>query len=74
MNGEVERQNQSLLKRMIICQEQKGNWQEDLEQFLLMYRSTAHSTTLKTPAEMMFGTKHSRQNTINRTKEGDRGR
>lgn len=55
MNGEVERQNKSLLKRMIICQEQKGNWQEDLEQYLLMYRSTAHSTTLKTPAEMMFG-------------------
>lgn len=55
MNGEVERQNKSLLKRMIICQEQKGNWQEDLEQFLLMYRSTAHSTTLKSPAEMMFG-------------------
>lgn len=55
MNGEVERQNESLLKRMIICQEQKGNWQEDLEQFLLMYRSTAHSTTLKSPAEMMFG-------------------
>lgn len=55
MNGEVERQNESLLKRMIICQEQKGNWQEDLEQYLLMYRSTPHSTTLKTPAEMLFG-------------------
>lgn len=55
MNGEVERQNRSLLKRMIICQEQKGNWYEDLDQYLLMYRSTPHSTTLKTPAEMMFG-------------------
>lgn len=55
MNGEVERQNRSILKRMIISQEQKGNWQDDLEQYLLMYRSTPHSTTLKTPAEMMFG-------------------
>lgn len=55
MNGEVERQNKSLLKRLIICQEEKGDWQEDLEQYLLMYRSTPHSTTLKAPAEMMFG-------------------
>lgn len=53
-NGEVERQNRSLLKRLIICQSEKGNWQEDLQAYLLMYRSSPHSTTLKTPAELMF--------------------
>lgn len=53
-NGEVERQNRSLLKRLAICQAEKGNWQEDLQEYLLMYRSTQHSTTLKTPAELMF--------------------
>lgn len=53
-NGEVERQNRSLLKRLAICQVEKGNWQEDLQKFLLMYRSTAHSVTLKPPAELMF--------------------
>ncbi|XP_055309417.1 uncharacterized protein K02A2.6-like [Sitodiplosis mosellana] len=53
-NGEVERQNRSLLKRLSICQSEKGNWQEDLQKYLLMYRSTPHSTTLKTPAELMF--------------------
>lgn len=53
-NGEVERQNRSLLKRLTICQHEKGNWQVDLQAYLLMYRSTPHSTTLKTPAELMF--------------------
>lgn len=54
MNGEVERQNQSLLKRLRICQEEKGDWREDLQKYLLMYRSTPHSTTLRAPAELMF--------------------
>jgi len=53
-NGEVERQNRSLLKRLVISQNQKGNWQEDLQDYLLMYRSTPHSTTLRAPAELMF--------------------
>lgn len=53
-NGEVERQNRSLLKRLKISQEMKRDWKEDLQQYLLMYRSTPHATTMKTPAEMMF--------------------
>lgn len=53
-NGEVERQNRSLLKRLTICQNEKGDWREDLQTYLLMYRSTPHCTTLKTPAELMF--------------------
>lgn len=54
-NGEVERQNRSLLKRLSISQEAKRDWMKDLHEYLLMYRSTPHSTTMKTPSELMFG-------------------
>lgn len=54
-NGEVERQNRSILKRLVISQNAKRNWEDDLQDYLMMYRSTQHSTTLKTPSEMMFG-------------------
>lgn len=57
MNGEVERQNRSILKRLSISQEEKRNWKEDLQDYLLMYRSTPHSTTLRSPAELMFNRK-----------------
>lgn len=53
-NGEVERQNRSLLKRIKISQQEKSDWLEDLQEYLLMYRSTPHTVTLKTPSEMMF--------------------
>lgn len=55
MNGEVERQNRSILKRLVISQTTKSDWREDLNKYLLMYRSTPHSTTQKTPAQMLFG-------------------
>lgn len=54
-NGEVERQNRSLLKRLQIAQNTGSDWQNDLYDYLLMYRGTNHSTTLKSPAELMFG-------------------
>lgn len=54
-NGEIERQNRSILKRLIISQNQKGNWKQDLLAYLVMYRATPHATTMKTPSEMMFG-------------------
>lgn len=53
-NGEVERQNRSILKRLRISQSQKSNWQEDLLIYLTMYNSTPHSVTGKTPAELFF--------------------
>lgn len=53
-NGEVERQNRSILKRLIISQNTGRNWVNDLNDYLLMYRTTQHSTTLKTPAELLF--------------------
>lgn len=54
-NGEVERQNRSILKRLIISQNTHKSWQKELQDFLLMYRSTPHSTTHRTPSELMFG-------------------
>lgn len=54
-NGEVESQNRSLLKRLIISQNTGRNWSDDLQDYLLMYRATPHSTTLKSPTEMLLG-------------------
>lgn len=55
MNGEVERQNRSLLKRIKISHGNNSDWKRDLLDFLLLYRSTKHQVTGKTPAELMFG-------------------
>lgn len=53
-NGEVERQNRSLLKRLAISQEEGKDWLRELQKYLMMYRSSPHSVTKKTPAELMF--------------------
>lgn len=54
-NGLVERQNRSLVKRLKISQALKRDWKHDLLTYLVMYYSTPHSTTGKTPSELMFG-------------------
>ena len=54
-NGEVERQNRSLLKSLRIAAVKGIPWQDELYRFLIAYRSTPHSTTGKTPFEMMCG-------------------
>lgn len=59
-NGEVEKQNRSLMKRRRIAQSEKKNWKEELETYLMygmMYRSASHSVTGISPAELMFGRK-----------------
>ena len=56
-NGEIERQNRSLLKRIRIAQIEKKDWKEELGAYLTMYRTTPHSTTGLSPAELMFGRK-----------------
>lgn len=53
-NGEVERQNRSLLKRLVISQNTNRDWKDDLQNYLLMYRATSHSITGKSPAMLMF--------------------
>ena len=51
-NGEVERQNRSILKRLKIAQIEKRNWRDELSDYLTMYRTTPHSTTGISPSEM----------------------
>jgi transposase InsO family protein len=53
-NGEVERQNRSLLKRLKIAQVTNRDWKEELQSYLTLYRTTPHATTGKSPGEMMF--------------------
>ncbi|XP_063904717.1 uncharacterized protein K02A2.6-like [Zophobas morio] len=53
-NGEVERQNKSLLKRLLIAQASGENIIRALRQYL-SYHTTPHCVTGKTPAYLMFG-------------------
>uniref|UniRef100_A0A1B0DFM4 RNA-directed DNA polymerase n=1 Tax=Phlebotomus papatasi TaxID=29031 RepID=A0A1B0DFM4_PHLPP len=54
-NGEVERQNRSLLKRIRISHNLDRDWKKDLQDYLVMYYTTPHSTTGKTPTELCYG-------------------
>lgn len=54
MNGEVERQNRDILKRLRISQIEKKDLKESLWEYLMMYNSTPHSVTGKTPSELFF--------------------
>ena len=56
-NGEVERQNKSLLKAMCAAQAEGKQWQQELQKYLLAYRSTPHTTTGVSPAELLYGRK-----------------
>ena len=54
-NGEVERQNRSLLKAMRIAHSEGRDWQREMQKFLLAYRSTPHTITGVSPAKLLFG-------------------
>lgn len=54
MNGEVERQNETIVKKIIISQELKRDWKIDLREYLFMYHTTNHPTTGKSPFELLF--------------------
>ena len=56
-NGEVERQNKSLLKRMKIARAEGKEWKKEIRKYLVEYRSTSHTTTGVSPAELLFGRK-----------------
>ena len=53
-NGELERQNRTPLTAIRAVHAEGKNWREELNKFLLPYRSTAYSTTGKSPAELLF--------------------
>lgn len=53
-NGEVERFNRTLSKQLSISRNNKTDWKEDLNRFLLAYHSTPHPSTGKSPAKLML--------------------
>ena len=54
-NGEVERQNRTLLKVIRIAQIDQKDWRQELQTFLIAYRSTPQMTTGATPFYLLFG-------------------
>ncbi|XP_029717333.2 uncharacterized protein K02A2.6-like [Aedes albopictus] len=54
-NGEIERQNRSVLKVLKISKQQGTIWKEALQDYLYMYSVTPHSVTGVSPAQLMFG-------------------
>ena len=54
-NGEVERQNRSILKVVRAARAGGKNWKGEMKDFLLAYRSTPHSVTGVSPAELLNG-------------------
>ncbi|XP_056016954.1 uncharacterized protein K02A2.6-like [Ostrea edulis] len=56
-NGEVERQNRSLMKSIRIAQSEKKNWKDEFDNYLMRYRSSPHCVTGKSRSELMFGRK-----------------
>jgi len=56
-NGEVERQNRTLLKAIRTARVEKKDWKKELNKFLLNFRSTPHATTGVSPAELLMGRK-----------------
>ena len=53
-NGEVERQNRTLLKTLQIAHATGKAWREELVTFLLAYRSTPHTVTGVPPAQLLY--------------------
>ncbi|KAJ8363309.1 hypothetical protein SKAU_G00121400 [Synaphobranchus kaupii] len=56
-NGEVERQNASLMKRIRIAHSEGLDWKRELRKYVTVYRSIDHATTGKSPAELLFNRK-----------------
>ncbi|MCG8032063.1 MAG: DDE-type integrase/transposase/recombinase [Candidatus Thiodiazotropha taylori] len=53
-NGEVERQNRSILKRIRIAHASGRDWKEDLLKYLAVHRSTPNATTGASKAELLY--------------------
>ena len=54
-NGEVERQNRTLLKCLTVATADGRNWRGELPKFLMAYRSTPQISTGASPHYLMFG-------------------
>lgn len=54
-NGEVERQNRSLLKILKIAKLENKCRKAEVNKFLMAYRATAHPATGETPSKLLFG-------------------
>ena len=54
-NGEVERQNRTLLKALKVAHVEGKGWKGELMKFLLAYRTTPQVSTGMTPAYIMLG-------------------
>ena len=53
-NGEIERFNRSLKTCVQTAVAENKNWRKELQNFLLHYRATTHSTTNVSPAELLL--------------------
>ena len=54
-NGEVERQNKSLLKAMRVAHAEGKPRQRELQKYQLAYRSTPHTITGVSSTELLYG-------------------
>ena len=54
VNGEKERQNRSLLKRMQIAQVEREVWKKAVQTYLVAHWNTPHPSTGVCPAELLF--------------------
>ena len=54
-NGEVERQNKTILKTLKIAKLEGKDMETELQNFLMAYRTTPHATTGETPAKLLLG-------------------
>ncbi len=53
-NGEIERQNRTLCQAIRAAHSEGKDWHKEMYTFLLAYRSTPHSVTGCSPAELLF--------------------
>lgn len=56
-NGEVERQNSSLMKRIEIAYSENRNYKGEVKKYITAYRNLPHPATGKSPAELLYGRK-----------------
>lgn len=54
-NGEVERQNKTIMKTLKIAALESKDLETELQAFLMAYRTTPHATTGETPAKLLLG-------------------